>query len=247
MNLLLFLPCVLTAMKGYPEKRRMLDVLEPGLKLELRDAGGSRLFGKVLRMLSDGGLRKAVVSCEQEEGTFSIRSDAVVDVSFGKLVAGRYSLYSFESLILEASRTEHGAERIVVLSLPESVTRREHRTNFRIMISIGGRFFQGNIDSDTDALPFMTQDVSAGGMRIVSASPLETGDIGAVELDIPEAGLPRLIAEVVRSGELEDGRHASSLRFMDMSPDDEDILFGLIRNWERGFNAFRKKRLRVRP
>lgn len=244
MNPKSILLCVLMAMAAYPEKRRMLDVLEPGVDLELRDIGGSKLFGKVLRMLSDGGLRKAIVACQNEEGTFSVRQNATVDVFFGKMAAGRKSLYSFETILLEASL--NGANRVVVISLPENVTRREHRTSFRIMISIGGKFFHGDGVEGSDAVPFMTQDISAGGMRIVSATPLETGSIGAVELDIPEAGLPRLMAEVVRSGEGEDGRYIGSLRFINVKPREEDILYGLIRDWERGFNAFKKKRFRFR-
>ncbi len=71
---------------------------------------------------------------------------------------------------------------------------------------------------------------------------LTAGTTGKVELDLPDAPLPLLSAEVLRGERLVDGRYVANIRFMEVAPEVEDRICTLIRQWERGLKVFKKKR-----
>jgi c-di-GMP-binding flagellar brake protein YcgR len=225
-------------MEHYIEKQRMVDVLESGQMVELQ-SGIYKIAGKVASVLSDGGQLKTVIKCSAEDAA-GLRLPCEATVSFSRLSGRRSFLYSFESSILEMSAGVE-SDKLIIISLPDTLTRTEYRTNFRIMISVNGRFLLAEKDGEME-IPFITKDFSAGGIRMLCADMLETGKIGSVVFDIPGSAIPPFAAEVVRSAGTEEGHWMCSLRFMDMKVEHEDLLYNLIREWERGIKAFGKRK-----
>lgn len=225
-------------MEHYSEKQRMVDVLEPGQMVELL-SGIYKAAGKVASVLSDGGQLNTAIKCSAEDAAgFCPPCEATV--SFSKSSGRRSFLYSFKSGILKISAGVE-SDKLIIISLPDTLTRTEYRTNFRIMISVNGRFLVGDKDGEIE-IPFITKDFSAGGIRMLCADMLETGEIGSVVFDIPDSAIPPFAAEVLRSAGTEDGHWMCSLRFMDMKIEHEDLLYNLIREWERGIKVFGKRK-----
>ncbi len=85
----------------------------------------------------------------------------------------------------------------------------------RIPHSISGIFY-----SDTGYEPFITKNMSAGGLLICTENPLTVGDIGKLELNIGDKPLPLLKAAVIRQEEpSENGKHSFAVKFI--KPDSE--------------------------
>jgi c-di-GMP-binding flagellar brake protein YcgR len=225
-------------MEHYIEKQRMVDVLEPGQMVEIL-SGIYKASGKVANILSDGGQLKTVIKCSAEDAA-GFRPPCEATVSFSRSSGRRSFLYSFESSILKIS-TGVGSDKLIMISLPDTLARTEYRANFRIMISVNGRFLLEDKDGEIE-IPFITKDFSAGGIRMLCAAMLEIGKIGSVEFDIPNCAIPPFTAEVIRSARTEEGHWMCSLRFMDMKIEHEDLLYNLIREWERGIKAFGKRK-----
>ncbi len=225
----------------YTENQRTLDVLEAGQRILLR-SGSEEYAGTACRVLSDGSQLKAVATFAPDCAPVPSAGSEVA-VSFTKTALGRSYLYSFTAKVFEVERGEDGPVT-VVLVLPGSLTRREHRASCRIAVSVGGKFIPRDGRSDERPhIPFFTKDFSAGGARVVVADMLEVGETGSVEIDLPDSSLPTLACEVVRSERLDDGQCIASLRFLDMTPEVEDRICALMREWERGLRALKGKGL----
>jgi hypothetical protein len=229
-------------MDGFPEKYRSLDVLETGQRLHL-SSGVAGWTGKIVRLLSDGDSLTAFVACPACNGAGAKPlpgpASATVQRSFG----GRDAHYSFVADVLEAR--DRGETLEILLSLPDWVDKTESRSDYRIRISIGGNVHFEKLTEEiiSASLPFLTKDLSLGGVLTVCDDPIPPGALVRVEFDIPGALFPPLRAESVRCEALEDGQWLSGLKFIQMSPENRDTLYLHIKDWERGLAVLGRKRI----
>ena len=80
---------------------------------------------------------------------------------------------------------------------------------------------KGRSKETKDLFKVITDDVSQGGLRIVSPVPIAIGVVMAVELHLPEIPLPiAALAEVVWISENPGGGHACGLRFTQINKTD---------------------------
>ena len=106
----------------------------------------------------------------------------------------------------------------------------EHRKNNRILFSIPAQYkifqlenLEKDVLNDELALKAAIEDMSMGGIQVVSEAPFREGDILELELSIPSVGKARTIAKVVWSREEStQGRYVfrSGIQFIPVYEDD---------------------------
>ena len=173
------------------EKQRLKTVLLEERRISMR--AGPEKYAGVVSSISDSpdGYSTACVTLDAGRG-FSFPVGSRISVSFTVQSGERTDMYALDALILSC---EEDAEQCrLFVSLPDIVARQENRANVRLRVSVGGRLIPqaGMVSGAVGDVPFVSRDLSAGGVRLLCSVPMEVGDSVAIELDLPDAGFPLL-------------------------------------------------------
>jgi len=219
----------------YVEKLRSLDVIKPGMNLELETddpevAGTYR--STVHDVTSEGRVLKIGMP------TLGGR---IVPLPRGTRVyvriPDRGALYTFYSTVLGYRKDEEGFY-VTFITLPGIVSKVQRRRFVRIPVVVDGVF---KLTETEEAVKFVTRDFSAGGAAIVANKPLSLDTVGTVTFDFKtETKIPPLKARVVREiGKTESGGWMYGIQFLDVDAATEKKLVQLVFELERNLRKAR--------
>jgi hypothetical protein len=102
----------------------------------------------------------------------------------------------------------------------------EKREQIRVKISLKGEFLASGTGR---TYPFVTNDISAGGVSIFTSQALEMDTEGEIAIKSRHIQFPWLRGKVVRLPEKpEDGKFLTGIRFIDVSPSIEDVILDIL-------------------
>lgn len=107
---------------------------------------------------------------------------------------------------------------------------RDNRKHRRVSLALPVRYKRFNpasLEADVadDGLPQVAslQNLSAGGVQLVSSEPLGPGDVLELSFELPEHGATRTVAKIVWAREEAEGgrvEYLSGVRFIPVYPED---------------------------
>ena len=103
----------------------------------------------------------------------------------------------------------------------------EYRKQIRVKIALKGEF--ENIKTG-QVEPFITRDISASGVSIITSNYLEEGSEGEININSNNIQLPWLKGRVVRIKDQNDenGKYICGIRFINISPKIEEVIVDIL-------------------
>ncbi len=194
-----------------------LDRIKPGLPLEVEMKSGPGFTG---------GKFKSTV--EAVDGTFvkagmpSLKGRLIpIPQGFtARLTAvDRMSLYIFYAKVVE--NTEEEGIPITIFKISSKIRRVQRRKFLRIeFVGRGVLTISGKED---EMVTFMTLNISAGGLKIATQTPIEIGTVVRLRMKISEGlELRDVEARIVRNEGEQSGIHKYGVSFFNVSPSVQD-------------------------
>ncbi|HCZ05596.1 MAG: hypothetical protein PWP37_537 [Thermotogota bacterium] len=225
----------MSARNYYVEKLRSLDVIKPGMNLELETddpevAGNYR--STIHDILNNGRVLKIAMPTLKGR-IVPLPNGTRVYVK----VPDKSAIYTFYSTVMGYRKDDEGFY-VTFITLPEIVSKVQRRHFVRIPVVLDGEF---KLTEAEERVKFVTKDFSAGGAAIVTSEPLVVDTIGEVVFDFKtETEIPPLKARVVReAGRTEAGGFVYGIQFLDVDPPTEKKLVRLVFELERNLRKVR--------
>lgn len=138
----------------------------------------------------------------------------------------RSSMFVFQSVCLRYEKDKDGF-LVSYIAMPETVRKIQRRQFVRVPLIQRGNMLRLK---DNKTYPFISKDISAGGMLIICNFRLEMEELIQIDYKVDEKfELTQLMSRVKRNGPQIDLRHWSyGIQFQDMTRHTEDELVGFI-------------------
>jgi hypothetical protein len=103
----------------------------------------------------------------------------------------------------------------------------ERRKDERVSLSLPVRFkvfdlarLEKDVRDQALKVPAEAQDLSLGGIQVVSEEPLREGDVLELEFEVPGSGRVRTVAQMAWVREGAEGRYSGGVRFIPVYEED---------------------------
>lgn len=141
-------------------------------------------------------------------------------------VFDRSSVYEFDTISLGVVKT--GNMYVVPVPYPSEVRKTERRRFVRVPLFLDGKFYL-SLEPDAQSYPFMTKNVSAGGLLMTTKKYLKVGDIIYIEITFEEnLSLSKQKSKIVREDATTGEEFMYGVQFIDLPPQIETKLVRFV-------------------